>query len=101
MLKSCRDQEAGSYTLDSVSWRISPLHSSTLGRGLKVRASWRRHSQYVHSKHPPDKEYRNDGPRDVNDPVADCLRLPKVEHAAMLAAPTGAVLLYHRRLVGV
>jgi hypothetical protein len=28
------------------------------------------HSQYIHPKHPPDKEYRDDGSRDVNDPVA-------------------------------
>lgn len=43
------------------------------------------HLQYVHPKHPPDKEYRKDGPRDVNYPVASCLRLSKIEHAAMVA----------------
>jgi hypothetical protein len=42
-------------------------------------------SQYVHPKHPPDKEYRDDDPRDVNYPVASCLRFPKIEHAAMVA----------------
>jgi hypothetical protein len=42
-------------------------------------------SQDVHSKHPPDEEYRDDSPRDVNDPVANCFRLAKIEHAAMLA----------------
>jgi hypothetical protein len=42
-------------------------------------------SQYVYPKHPPDKEYRDDGPCNVNDPVARCFRFPKVEHAAMLA----------------
>jgi hypothetical protein len=31
-------------------------------------------SQYVHPKHPPDKEYRDDGSRDVHDPVASCFR---------------------------
>jgi hypothetical protein len=45
------------------------------------------HSQYVHPKHPPDKEYRDDGPRDVNYPVARCFRFPKIEHAAMVAGP--------------
>ncbi len=44
-------------------------------------------SQYVHPKHPPDKEECDDSPRNVNYPVAKCLRLPKIEHAAMV---TGA-----------
>ena len=44
-------------------------------------------SEYVHPKHPPDKEYRDDGPRDVNYPVASCFRFPKIEHAAMVAGP--------------
>ncbi len=43
------------------------------------------HSQYVHPKHPPNKEYRDDGPRYVNYPVASCFRLPKIEHATMVA----------------
>jgi len=42
-------------------------------------------SQYEHPKHPPDKEYRDNGTRDVNDPVASCFRFPKIEHAAMVA----------------
>jgi hypothetical protein len=46
-------------------------------------------SQYVHPKHPPDKEYRDDGSRDMNYPVTDCFRFPKIEHAAMVAAPNG------------
>ena len=45
------------------------------------------HSQYVYPKHPPDKEYRDDRPRDVNCPVASCFRFSKIEHAAMLAGP--------------
>jgi hypothetical protein len=44
------------------------------------------HSQYVDPKHPPDKEYRDDRPRDVNYPVASCFRFSKIEHAAMVAA---------------
>ena len=43
------------------------------------------HSQYVHPKHPPDKEYREDSPCYVNYPVASCFRFPKIEHAAMVA----------------
>ena len=45
------------------------------------------HSQYVHPKHPPDKEYHDDGPRDVNYPVASCFRSPEIEHGAMVAGP--------------
>jgi hypothetical protein len=45
------------------------------------------HSQYVHPQHPPQKEYRDDGPRDVNDPVASRFRFAKIEHAAMVAGP--------------
>jgi hypothetical protein len=45
------------------------------------------HSQYVHPKHPPDKEYRDDGPRDMNDPVASRFRFAKIEHTAMVAGP--------------
>ena len=43
------------------------------------------HLQYVHPKHPPDKEYRDNAPRDVNYPVASCFGFPKIEHAAMAA----------------
>ena len=43
--------------------------------------------QYVHPKHPPDKEYCDDGSRDVNDPVASCFRFSKIEHARMVAGP--------------
>jgi hypothetical protein len=50
------------------------------------------HLQYVHPKHPPDKEYRDDGPRDVNDPVGGCFRFPKIEHAAIVAGPAPAYL---------
>jgi hypothetical protein len=44
-------------------------------------------SEHVHPKHPPDKEYRNDGPRNVSYPVASCFRFSKIEHAAMVAGP--------------
>jgi hypothetical protein len=43
------------------------------------------HSEYVHPKHPPDKEYCDDGARDVNDPVGGGLRFAEVEHWAMVA----------------
>jgi hypothetical protein len=45
------------------------------------------HSQYVHPKHPPDKEYGDDGPRDVNYPIANCFGFPKIKHAVMVAGP--------------
>jgi len=48
---------------------------------------FRLHSQHVHPKHPPDQKYRDDTPDDVNDPVASCLRLSKIEHAPMVAGP--------------
>ena len=41
--------------------------------------------QDVHPYHPPDKEYRDDGPGNVNDPVAGCFRFSKIEHSAMVA----------------
>jgi hypothetical protein len=44
-------------------------------------------SQHVHPEHPPNEEYRDDGPCDVNCPVARCFRFPKIEHAAMVAGP--------------
>ncbi len=52
---------------------------------LVTKVTW--NSQYVHPKHPPDKEDRDDGPRDVNHPVASSLRFSKIEHAAMVAGP--------------
>ena len=51
------------------------------------------HSQHVHPEHPPDEEYRDDGSRDVNDPVARCFRFSKIEHAAMVAGPAQAAYL--------
>jgi hypothetical protein len=53
------------------------------------------HSQYVRSKHPPDKEYCDDGPCDVNYPVASCFRFAKIEHAAMVAGPAYQALYHH------
>jgi hypothetical protein len=44
-------------------------------------------SQYVHPQHPPDKEYRDDGAHDVNDPVASRFRFSEIEHAAMVSGP--------------
>ena len=41
--------------------------------------------QHIHPKQPPDQEYRDHGTDYVNYPVASCFRLPKIEHAAMVA----------------
>jgi hypothetical protein len=46
------------------------------------------HLQHVHAQHPPDQEYGNDRSNDVNDPVANGFRSPKVEHLAMVAGGT-------------
>ena len=43
---------------------------------------------YVHPQHPPDKEYRDDGPGDVNDPVANCFWFSEIEHWVMVAGFT-------------
>jgi hypothetical protein len=51
-----------------------------------------RHSQYVHPKHPPDKQNRDECPRDVNDPIASGFGFPKTEHAAMVAGPAQVAL---------
>jgi hypothetical protein len=56
------------------------------------------HSQYVHPQHPPDKEYRDDGPRDVNYPVAGCFRFSEIEHTAMVAGPAQVTVDENRRL---
>ena len=58
----------------------SPYHS------LTMQGVWAL-SKYVRPKHPPNKKYRDNGPRDVNRPVASCFRFPKIEHAAMVAGP--------------
>jgi len=57
----------------------SLCHTSTLGSGFG--------SKNEHPQHPPDKEYRDDGPRDVNYPVTSCFWFSKIEHAAMVAGP--------------
>jgi hypothetical protein len=57
---------------------------------------FRLHSQHVHPKHPPDQKYRDDTPDDVNDPVASCLRLSKIEHAPMVAGPAYVRCLFSR-----
>ena len=61
------------------------MESITLNTGGRI---WLL-SQYVYSKHPPDEEYRDDSPCDVNYPIASCFRFPKVEHAAMVAGGAG------------
>jgi len=53
---------------------------SKFERYLFSTGSGIRHLQCVHPQHPPDEEYRNDGPCDVNDPVASCFRFSEIEH---------------------
>ena len=40
------------------------------------------YSQDVHPQHPPHEKQGNDGPHDVNYPVANRFRFSKIEHAA-------------------
>ena len=49
-----------------------------------IRRAWRA-LQHIDSQHPPDEEYCNNCPCDVNDPVACCLRFAEVEHDGILA----------------
>jgi hypothetical protein len=41
--------------------------------------------QHVEPQHPPDEEQRDDGTRDMNDPVANCFRLAEIEHGGIVA----------------
>jgi hypothetical protein len=47
--------------------------------------AWRRALQHIDSQHPPDKEYRNNCPRNMDDPVATCFRIAKIEHDEIVA----------------
>jgi hypothetical protein len=69
-LKTKRETDSLTLTVE-----ISRWHSLATAERFWV------HSQHVHPKHPPDKEYRDDRPRDVNYPVAGCFGFPKIEHA--------------------
>lgn len=42
-------------------------------------------SEYEHPQHPPNQKNRDNGPREVNDPVRRGLWFPKIEHAAIVA----------------
>jgi hypothetical protein len=41
--------------------------------------------QHVEPQHPPDEEQRDNGTRDMNDPVANCFRLAEIEHGGIVA----------------
>lgn len=43
------------------------------------------HSQDIHPQHPPNKEDRDDGARDVYYPIASCFGFAKIEHLRMVA----------------
>ena len=38
--------------------------------------------EHIESKHPPDKEYCDNCPRDVNYPITNCFRFAEIEHGA-------------------
>ena len=57
--------------------------------------AWRRALQHIESQHPPNKEYRNNCPGNVDDPVATCFRIAEIEHDGIVArgsnkAPIGS-----------
>jgi len=75
---------------------ISRLHSESSGgqgRGavVGVNAWFRYHEhgagalQHIEPQHPPDKEYCNNCPCDMNDPVASCFRFAEIEHDGIVA----------------
>jgi hypothetical protein len=41
--------------------------------------------QHIDPQHPPDKQYCNDCPSDMNDPVASCFRFAEIEHDGIVA----------------
>lgn len=45
-----------------------------------VIASMARALQHIEPQQPPDKEYCNNCPCDMNDPVASCFRFAEIEH---------------------
>lgn len=53
----------------------------------------------VNAQHPPDKEYCDDSPRDMDDPVANRFRGAEVEHAAMVAGNPRLVEMARMQLV--
>jgi hypothetical protein len=113
----CCNSQFGQYWLaqETVTRRarrkvvVRRAHSTSIERGLQPPSSnfrdksrlrlitYKLHrvssqpSQHVHPKHPPYKEYCDDRSSDVNHPVANCLRFPKIEHPVMVAAPPAAV----------
>ena len=52
-------------------------------------------SKHVYPEHPQDEQDSDDRPQNVNDPVGDGFRLPKVEHAAMVTEQGGVSELLH------
>ena len=45
----------------------------------------RRPLQHIESQHPPNKEYRNDCPRNMDYPVATRFRTAQIEHDGIVA----------------
>jgi hypothetical protein len=41
--------------------------------------------EHVNPQHPPDKQYRDDRPSDMDDPVADRFRFAEIEHDGIVA----------------
>jgi hypothetical protein len=58
---------------------------AAVSRLIWLLRAWRRALQHIDSEHPPDKEYRNNCPRNMDDPVATCFRTAKIEHDEIVA----------------
>src|ERR1035437_9906372 len=54
-------------------------------RLISLSRAWRRALQHIESQHPPDKEYCNNRPRNMDDPVATCFRIAEIEHDGIVA----------------
>jgi hypothetical protein len=56
-----------------------------IGNKAFTMATGTRRSENENAQHPPYEEQRDDGTRDMNDPVANRFRIAKIEHGCMVA----------------
>jgi hypothetical protein len=85
----------------------SPLRTrAPVYRLISLSRAWRRALQHIESQHPPDKEYCNNRPRNMDDPVATCFRIAEIERDGIVArgsnkAPIGTWPLTQRGVLSV
>ena len=91
-------ERAGLVTLHLQPARRSSIPTRTRApvyRLIWLLRAWRRALQHIESQHPPNKEYRYNCPRNMDDPVATCFRIAEIEHHGIVArgsnkAPIGS-----------